>query len=52
MVVSLLRMEGVEREAMAQILKNRDGAPLEPTPILTDFATSLVTSAGAGGWLA
>lgn len=51
-VVSLLRMEGVEREAMAQILKNRDGAPLEPTPILTDFATSLVTSAGAGGWLA
>lgn len=51
-VISLLRMEGVEREALLQALKNRDGSPLEPTPIVTDFATSLVTSAGATGWFA
>lgn len=51
-VISLLRMEGIEREALLQLLKNRDGSPLEPTPIVTDFATSLVTTASTGGWLA
>lgn len=50
-VISLLRMEGVEREALLQLLKNRDGSPLEPTPMVTDFATTLVTSAAGTGWL-
>lgn len=49
-VVAILRRADVEREATVQLLKNRDGATLEPTPIRTDFATTLVTSAGQGGW--
>lgn len=51
LVVSLLRPPGVENEALIQVLKNRDGATLEPTPMRTDFATTLVTSAGQQGWL-
>lgn len=49
-VMTVLRLPDVEREARAQLVKNRDGATMEPTPIRTDFATTLVTSAGTGGW--
>ena len=50
-VMTNLRMEGVEREGRVQLVKVRDGGTLEPTPMLTDFATTLVTSAGRpGGW--
>ncbi len=49
-VLTILRQPEAEREALIQLVKNRDGMGLEPTPIVTDFATSLVTSAGQGGW--
>lgn len=49
-VLSLLFQEDVERELRIQLLKNRDGALLEPTSIVADFATSLIT--GYQGWAA
>jgi replicative DNA helicase len=49
-VMSLLFQEDVERELRIQLLKNRDGALLEPTSIVADFATTLVS--GYQGWAA
>lgn len=51
LVVSQLRTPGVDNELLTQVLKNRDGATLEPTPLRADFATTLITSAGQTGWL-
>lgn len=51
-VLSILRMEDIEREVRLQVIKNRDGAPLEATPFPCDFATTWIGSAGAGGgWI-
>lgn len=48
-VATVLKAEDVEGELTLQLPKNRDGATLEPTPLVADFASTLITS-GRSQW--
>lgn len=49
-VMTTLRMEDVDNEVQLQLIKNRDGALMEPTPARADWATTYIGT-GPGGWL-